>query len=245
MSVPTAPLAGRMEGKEPLVVCVDDEARVLAALRRSLSAGPYALVTLERPHDALELAGRRPVSVLVTDQRMPALSGLELAREVRRISPRTTVFVLTAYLDTASRVLSGEPGVARLFTKPWDDRDLRAAIAEALGRPRDPADRFVRVSCAGTSPEDVLERVRSAAREARAAGLGLHVHLVGLPWLRGSVSRLLIEVARSAYAEGGPTLRVTDPSGYADTLFGGLGILPPPARGRPGERERQSDRGGG
>jgi len=87
--------------RRPRVLCVDDDAAVLAALRRMSRGEPYDLVTTDDPAEALEWIRGGTFDVLVTDQRMPGVTGAELAREARRVSPHMAVIVLTAYPDTA------------------------------------------------------------------------------------------------------------------------------------------------
>lgn len=108
-----------------LVVCVDDERPVLAALRRLLRQEPYDLWTTERAEEALEWVERHPVRVLVTDERMPGMRGFELLRRVREASPETARVLLSAHSDDVP-----EEGLAhRVIAKPWGNEDLRAALA--------------------------------------------------------------------------------------------------------------------
>ena len=67
-----------------VVVCVDDEPAILSALRRSLRAEPYELLTTENPVNVLQWAGTRDVSLVITDQRMPGMAGTELLEELSK-----------------------------------------------------------------------------------------------------------------------------------------------------------------
>lgn len=108
-----------------LVVCVDDERPVLAALRRLLRQEPYDLLTTERAEEALEWVERHPVRVLVTDERMPGMRGFELLRRVREVSPETTRVLLSAHSDDVPE----EGLVHRVLAKPWRNEELRAALS--------------------------------------------------------------------------------------------------------------------
>ena len=116
-----------------VVVCVDDEAAILSALRRSLRAEPYELLTTESPASVLQWVGTRDISLVITDQRMPGMEGTELLEEVSRRSPSTGRILLTAYPgDTIST-----PGLRHwtecMISKPWDNVMLRKTIRQVLG----------------------------------------------------------------------------------------------------------------
>ncbi len=117
-------------GRRPRVVCVDDEPMVLAALERALRREPYELVTTQDPAEALRLLEDGVPSLIVTDLRMPGMSGEDLIREVRRLHPRTGHLMLTAYPDVASALLR-ESGT--VIAKPWNNDSLRTRLWECLG----------------------------------------------------------------------------------------------------------------
>jgi len=116
-----------------VVVCVDDEPAILSALRRSLRAEPYELLTTENPESVLQWVGTRDVSLVITDQRMPGMAGTELLEELSKRSPSTARIILTAYPgDTI-----GTPGLRHwtecMISKPWDNAMLRKTIRQMLG----------------------------------------------------------------------------------------------------------------
>jgi response regulator RpfG family c-di-GMP phosphodiesterase len=116
-----------------VVVCVDDEPAILSALRRSLRAEPYELLTTESPESVLKWVGTRDISLVITDQRMPGMEGTQLLEEVSKRSPSTARIILTAYPgDTI-----GTPGLRHwtecMISKPWDNVMLRKTIRQMLG----------------------------------------------------------------------------------------------------------------
>lgn len=115
-----------------LVVVVDDEPGVLSAIRRSLRDEPYQVLTTERPEQALRWLDYRDISAVVSDQRMPGMSGMEFLRRVGERSPVTARIILTAFMGPTTR----EPGVRVVVDssigKPWDDRLLKRTIRDFL-----------------------------------------------------------------------------------------------------------------
>lgn len=115
-----------------LVLCVDDEPRTLAALRRTLRREPYEIVVTSNPWQALSWVDSRDVSLVISDQRMPEMSGSEMISEIRGRSPGTLCMLLTAFPGSVG---SGEPGggeIGKLLLKPWDDQQLRKVVRDLL-----------------------------------------------------------------------------------------------------------------
>ena len=113
------------------VLFVDDEERVLNGLR-ALFRSDYHVFTAENGAAALELVKRFSIPVVVSDQRMPGMTGVELLRQVRAIAPNTVRLLLTGYTDLAAIVGSINEGeVFRFVRKPWDNDEIRTVLAEA------------------------------------------------------------------------------------------------------------------
>jgi two-component system probable response regulator PhcQ len=118
---------------EQTVLLVDDDAQLLASLRRALRAEPYTLVVAESPAEALRLLASLPVDVVLTDQRMPGMSGAEFLARVRAQYPHVISIMLTGHADLATAIRAINAGeVYRLFTKPCDVGTLAVAIRQAL-----------------------------------------------------------------------------------------------------------------
>lgn len=118
--------------QKPVVLFVDDEARILTALH-ALFRQKYTVFTSDDPRQAVEMVKRLQVHVLVSDQRMPGMLGVELLREVKEISPKTVRILLTGYSDLASIVGSINEGeVWRFINKPWDTQDVQRIVADAV-----------------------------------------------------------------------------------------------------------------
>ena len=108
------------------VLCVDDDASVLSALRRVLRVEPFEVLTASNAAHALASLRSNKVEVIIADQRMPGLSGAELLAEVGQRWPRIGRVILTAYPGHAVMAEGIRAGVDVLFHKPWaNDVNLR------------------------------------------------------------------------------------------------------------------------
>jgi DNA-binding NtrC family response regulator len=113
------------------VLFVDDDERVLNALR-ALFREHFEVVTAESAGSAIELLKANPVQIVVSDQRMPGMTGVELLREIRKSAPRTVRILLTGYSDLAAMVGSINEGeVFRFVKKPWDNDEIQEVLKEA------------------------------------------------------------------------------------------------------------------
>ena len=117
---------------ERVVLCIDDDPRVLASLRRLLRGEPYGVVTATNAAQALSSLRARPVEVIVSDERMPDVTGCELLAEVRQRWPWIGRVILTAHNDPTMTLRAYQSGVDFLFHKPWDDEHLKTTIRRLL-----------------------------------------------------------------------------------------------------------------
>ncbi len=118
-----------------LLVCVDDEPEVLFALERALREEPYEFLGTDEPEQALDWVRSRRVGLIISDYRMPDLSGTSLLHVVRAISPWTARLMLTSYPREPMVLRACEKGLMRVLAKPWDDSELRRTIREHLAPP--------------------------------------------------------------------------------------------------------------
>lgn len=117
--------------KKANLLIVDDEERILTALK-SLFRQRYHVFTTTDGNKALDFITRYPMHVIISDQRMPIMLGVELLRRSREISPNSVRILLTGYSDLASIVGSINDGeVYRFINKPWDNQSLQTIVGEA------------------------------------------------------------------------------------------------------------------
>lgn len=113
------------------VMFVDDEERILRSLALQFRRD-YEVLTESDPLRALERLAREPVHIVVSDQRMPQMSGAELLTQVREMAPDCLRILLTGYsdLDTAVEALNSG-GIFRYLTKPWDPQEMAFTLRQA------------------------------------------------------------------------------------------------------------------
>lgn len=115
------------------VLVVDDEEHVRSSLSRVLERDGYAVTTAESGEEALSLLADRSVQVLISDNNMPGISGLELFKKVRKEHPHVLRIMLTGDEDPELVVRSINEGeVYRFIRKPWNNQDLRTIVRLAL-----------------------------------------------------------------------------------------------------------------
>jgi diguanylate cyclase (GGDEF)-like protein/PAS domain S-box-containing protein len=115
------------------LLLVDDEPNILSALSRLLRREGYQLLTAACPAEAFDLLAKQPVQVVLSDQRMPEMTGTEFLARVRQLYPETIRIVLTGYTDLESVTGAINRGaIYKFLTKPWDDDQLREQIREAF-----------------------------------------------------------------------------------------------------------------
>lgn len=118
---------------ERVLLLVDDEVNVLSALKRLLRHDGYHILTATSAEEGLQLLAKHPVGVLLSDQRMPGMSGIDLLSRVKVMYPKVIRMILSGYTDVNSiteAINSGE--IYKFITKPWEDEPLREVLKEAF-----------------------------------------------------------------------------------------------------------------
>src|SRR6185295_19779468 len=116
------------------VLVVDDEQDNLDAFRFNY-AKTFSLHLASGAEEALGIAKEKDVALVVTDQRMPRMTGLELLRAVRDIRPDAVGIIITAFTDVDVLIEAINLGrIYRYVTKPWDAKELRGILIHAIER---------------------------------------------------------------------------------------------------------------
>lgn len=122
-----------MNDRSHTILCVDDEENILNSLKRLLRREPYRLLTARNGAEGLKIFEQNQVHLVITDQRMPGMSGIEFLAKVRAKYPDVLRIILTGYTDVDSITESINKGhIYKFFLKPWNDQTLKLEIKQAL-----------------------------------------------------------------------------------------------------------------
>ena len=117
---------------KPKILYIDDEVNNLLTFEIALRRW-FTVFTTEFPLNALEILEKEQINVVITDQRMPKLTGLELAKQIHNLFPTTIIIVLTAYDDNETMLKAiNQGGIFRYQLKPLDVPDLRQTLNSAF-----------------------------------------------------------------------------------------------------------------
>lgn len=117
------------------LLCVDDEPNILSALRRLFRPHGYDVTLAGSAAEGLALLGEQAVDLVISDMRMPEMSGAQFLEQVHLRWPDTMRILLTGYADIASTIDAVNKGqIFRYVSKPWSDEDLLLTVRQALER---------------------------------------------------------------------------------------------------------------
>ena len=146
----------------PRILFVDDEPRILMSLK-AIFKQDYDVLTAIGGSAALELIKSTHFDVIVSDQRMPGVSGVEVLRAARDQQPKAVRLLLTGYSDLNAIIGSINEGeIFRFISKPWSNVEIRATLASAVK-----ASSVEQITLAPTTD--------AAANQAPPAGVGVLV----------------------------------------------------------------------
>jgi len=119
-----------------VILCVDDEANILAALRRAFRPLGYQVLLAESGKEALKILEQNDqIDLVISDMRMPEMDGARFLAEVRKQRPDIVRILLTGYADMESTIAAINDGqIFRHISKPWNDDDLLITVRNALDR---------------------------------------------------------------------------------------------------------------
>jgi response regulator RpfG family c-di-GMP phosphodiesterase len=119
----------------PVILIVDDEPVALTALRLTLEREHYHVVAVASPLKALSILAERDFAVIISDQRMPEMLGLDFLIECKRLRPHSSRILITAVLSLPTLVDSINKGeIFRFVAKPWLREELTATVRNAIQR---------------------------------------------------------------------------------------------------------------
>jgi DNA-binding NtrC family response regulator len=118
----------------PTLLLVDDEERILSALRRALRREGWRILATSDPVEALRWLESETVGAVLSDHKMRGMSGLELLEAAARLQPDAVRFLITGWPDAIPTDRLAALGLRALIPKPWEDASLKALLREALER---------------------------------------------------------------------------------------------------------------
>jgi FixJ family two-component response regulator len=117
----------------PVILIVDDEEYVINSLKRLLHRDGYRILTALNGDDGFKLLRENDVHLVISDQRMPDISGTEFLAKVKDGFPNVIRTIISGYTDVNSITESINKGhIYKFFYKPWDDNNLRLEIKQCL-----------------------------------------------------------------------------------------------------------------
>jgi FixJ family two-component response regulator len=122
-----------MDDYKHTILCVDDEEGILHSLKRLLRKEDYRVLTASSGAEGLKILEENDVHLVISDQRMPQMSGTEFFAAVKEQHPHTIRVILSGYTDVDSITESINKGhIYKFFLKPWNDQSLKLEIKQAL-----------------------------------------------------------------------------------------------------------------
>ena len=118
--------------RRPILLIVDDEAQILSALKRSLRREDYEIVAVESAVAALRVLRERHVDVILSDHKMPGVSGVQLLRRAAELRPALIRILITGWTEEIPQKELERLGIYALISKPWDDSRLKSDLRGAM-----------------------------------------------------------------------------------------------------------------
>lgn len=129
----TGDFSSDTDNKQWTILCVDDESSVLSSLKRLLRKASYHVLTADSGATALELMKTENVDLIISDMRMPGMSGAELFSQVALDYPEVTRLLLTGYSDMESTIAAVNMGkIHKYLQKPWNNDEILLIIEQEL-----------------------------------------------------------------------------------------------------------------
>ena len=168
---------GQSQPRSFTLLLVDDEPDIVDSLRRTFRKG-FQVLTATSGEQAIEMLGQHPVDLVISDQRMPGVTGDQVLKAARGLQPEAIRILLTGYSDLESLVKCvNEAGIYKYLSKPWEPEDLKLTVTRALEH-KD-LDRQLKVAAEQlqTAYEDAVTML-SFACEGKDEDTGYHVQRV-------------------------------------------------------------------
>ena len=119
-----------MDQSARTVLIVDDDPQILKLVEKMLKPQVFKILVAPRPSQALEICGREPVHLLISDIAMPEMDGRKLMTKVLQLQPEASVLLISGHFREEPR--ASKEGRVKFLKKPFFPSDLLAALKELL-----------------------------------------------------------------------------------------------------------------
>jgi response regulator RpfG family c-di-GMP phosphodiesterase len=116
---------------EAKLLIVDDDPRILSALRRALRREPYEIFTAESTPDAIRVLETEPIDLVLSDHMMPGTTGVQLLEQAARLRPSAARLLITGWGESVDPDAVARLGIRAVIDKPWDDNALKDVLERA------------------------------------------------------------------------------------------------------------------
>lgn len=129
------PVNDQAQSVPPTILCVDDEPQILSSLKRLFKRNKFEVLLANDGKEALDVLDEKSVDIVISDMRMPGMTGAELFAETAEKYPDTQRILLTGYSDIESSMAAINQGkIYRYLLKPWDEAALNMAVKDAMAQ---------------------------------------------------------------------------------------------------------------
>ena len=119
--------------KQQIILIVDDDKMILKSILRILRNEDYQILTAQSGQEGLTILKDYEVNLVISDQQMPGMNGLEFLKRTKKEYPQVLAIMLTGHAEVEIAMNAiNEAGVYKFILKPWDDNDLKVTIRRAL-----------------------------------------------------------------------------------------------------------------
>src|SRR5213593_5204367 len=121
---------------QPKILLIEDDAGIVGGLKKELQFQGYEVAVAERGDKGLAQAKEQPFDVVITDLKMPGLSGLELVEQLHATKPKLPIILMTAFGTTETAIEATKRGAYDYLLKPFEMPELLEVVSKALATSR-------------------------------------------------------------------------------------------------------------